>query len=37
MDPFRHKDYLGLHFGHKWLMHFWCVNGFLGFYHAFFG
>jgi hypothetical protein len=31
MDPFRHRDSQGLHFGHKWLMHFGCANGFLGF------
>jgi hypothetical protein len=26
-----HIDSLGLHFGHKWLMHFGCVNGFQDF------
>jgi hypothetical protein len=33
----KHKDSLGLHFGHKWLVHFGCVNGFLGLCHTFFG
>jgi hypothetical protein len=32
-DLFKHRDSLGLHFGHKWLMHFGCVNGLLGLYH----
>ncbi len=32
-DLFKHKDSLGLHFGHKWLTHFECVNALLGFYH----
>jgi hypothetical protein len=36
MDPFKHKNSQGLHFGHKWLMHFECANGFLKLYHAFF-
>ncbi len=34
---FKHKDSLGLHFGHKWFTHFKCANGFLGLCHAFFG
>jgi hypothetical protein len=27
MDLFRHKKFSGLHFGHKWFMHFGCANG----------
>jgi hypothetical protein len=27
-DLFRHKDFLGLHFGHIWLTHFECANEF---------
>ncbi len=34
---FRHKDSLGLHFGHKWFMHFGCASGFSELCHAFFG
>jgi len=26
-----------LHFGHRWLTHFGCASGSLGFYHSFFG
>jgi hypothetical protein len=29
-DLSRHKDSLGLHFGHKWFTHFGFANGFLG-------
>jgi hypothetical protein len=30
-------NFLGLHFSHRWLTHFGCANGFLQFFHAFFG
>jgi hypothetical protein len=36
-DLFKHKDFLRLHFGHRWLAHFGCANGFLGLCHTFFG
>jgi hypothetical protein len=36
MDLFKHRDFLGLHFGHIRLTHFGCANGFLGLYHTFF-
>jgi hypothetical protein len=36
MDLFKHRDFLGLHFGHRRLTHFGCANGFLGLYHTFF-
>jgi hypothetical protein len=36
-DFFKHRYSSGLHFGHRWLMHFGCANGFLGLCHAFFG
>jgi hypothetical protein len=32
----KHKVSLGLHFGHKWLAHFGCANGFLRFCRTFF-
>jgi hypothetical protein len=28
MDLFMHRDFLGLHFGHKWFMYFGCASGF---------
>jgi hypothetical protein len=31
MDLFKHRDSLRLHFGHKWLTHFGCANGFQDF------
>jgi len=36
-DFSRHKNSLGLHFGHRWFMHFGYANGFLGLCHTFFG
>ncbi len=36
-DLSKHKDSLGLHFGHRWPLHFGCVCGFSGLCHAFFG
>ncbi len=33
----RLKDSLRLHFGHRWLAHFGCANGYLRLCHAFFG
>jgi len=36
-DFFKHKDSSGLHFGHKWLTHFGCANGFSRLCLAFFG
>jgi hypothetical protein len=35
-DIFQHKDSLGLHFGHIWLMHFGCANEFSRLCHTFF-
>jgi len=32
----RYRDSLRLHFGHRWLTHFWCANGFSRLCHAFF-
>jgi hypothetical protein len=32
-DLFRHRDSLGLHFNHKWFMHFGCANRFSGLCH----
>jgi hypothetical protein len=34
-DISKHRDYLGLHFGHKWFMHFECASGFSRLCHAF--
>ncbi len=31
------KDFSKLHFGHRWLTHFGCANGFLKLCHTFFG
>jgi hypothetical protein len=36
-DLFRHRDFLGLYFGHRLFTHFGCANGFLGLYYTFFG
>jgi hypothetical protein len=36
-DLSKHKIFIGLHFCHIWLTHFWCANGFLRLCHAFFG
>jgi hypothetical protein len=36
-DFFKHKDSSRLHFGHRWLTHFGCANGFSKLYHAFLG
>jgi hypothetical protein len=36
-DFFKHKNSLRLQFGHKWLTHFGCANGFSELCHAFFG
>jgi hypothetical protein len=36
MDISMHRDSSWLHFGHKWLTHFGCANGFLGLCHTFF-
>jgi hypothetical protein len=30
-DFSKHRNSLGLHFGHKWFTHFWCANGFQDF------
>jgi hypothetical protein len=35
-DLFKHKDSSRLHFGHRWLTHFKCANGFSKLFHAFF-
>jgi hypothetical protein len=35
-DIFQHKDSLGLHFGHRWLVHFGCANEFSRLCHTFF-
>ncbi len=34
-DLSKHKDSLGLHFGHRWPLHFGCVCGFSRLCHAF--
>ncbi len=36
-DLFRHKNSLGFHFGHMWLMHFRCASGFSRICQTFFG
>jgi hypothetical protein len=36
-DLCKHINFLGLQFGHRWLMHFGCASGFSEVYHAFFG
>jgi len=30
-DFFKHRNSLGLHFGHRWFMHFRCAKGFQDF------
>jgi hypothetical protein len=36
-DLFKHRNSLGLHFGHRWFMHFGCAKGLSGLSHALFG
>jgi hypothetical protein len=36
-DFSKHREFLGLHPSHIWLMHFGCANGFLKLCHTFFG
>jgi len=37
LDIFRHRNFLGLHFGRRWFTHFGCANGFSKFCHTLFG